>query len=245
MRTAAFVLGIIGGLYGLVVATIGAAASFLSPLIAGTGSTLLYLLPLASLVGAGLALTNPRIAAYCMLSSAAGWLILGFVNHYVINAVTIAPLMMNAVGGVFALEDYLQSQGASLKETLQEIRSVLTGLGNKVRTDAHRVVALHPSFSVSAHLNGTTVSYQITSAKPSCTVGRGTEGVDMRVAHSTVSRHHARIELRGSEIWVTDLKSSNGTRVGGVALQQSPMRASPPCDLQVGSIKLVITIGVR
>ena len=35
----------------------------------------------------------------------------------------------------------------------------------------------------------------------------------------SVSRHHARIELRGEELAIVDLGSTNGTRVNGVAVR--------------------------
>src|SRR5512135_3019023 len=47
------------------------------------------------------------------------------------------------------------------------------------------------------------------------TVGRG-EGVDVRLADSSVSRLHAELVRRGPYVYVTDLGlSTNGTRVNG------------------------------
>ncbi len=45
-------------------------------------------------------------------------------------------------------------------------------------------------------------------------VGSGAD-VGLRLEHPTVSRRHARLESREEGVWVTDLGSSNGTRVAG------------------------------
>ncbi|HET8648147.1 MAG TPA: FHA domain-containing protein, partial [Vicinamibacteria bacterium] len=42
----------------------------------------------------------------------------------------------------------------------------------------------------------------------------------LRLDHPTVSRRHARLEVRGDEVELTDLGSSNGTRVNDRAVQQ-------------------------
>jgi pSer/pThr/pTyr-binding forkhead associated (FHA) protein len=57
-------------------------------------------------------------------------------------------------------------------------------------------------------------------------VGRATRA-DVWIDHSTVSRHHARIFVAGTEARVEHLRSKNGTSVGGNRLAQ-------PLDLRDG-----------
>jgi serine phosphatase RsbU (regulator of sigma subunit) len=49
-------------------------------------------------------------------------------------------------------------------------------------------------------------------------VGRGAE-CDLRLVDLRVSRQHCRLELRGDELWVEDLRSRRGTRLNGRALE--------------------------
>jgi diguanylate cyclase (GGDEF)-like protein len=54
-------------------------------------------------------------------------------------------------------------------------------------------------------------------ARDLVTIGRG-EACDVVLASSSVSRRHARLELRAGEWWIRDLSSANGTWVDGVQL---------------------------
>jgi len=46
---------------------------------------------------------------------------------------------------------------------------------------------------------------------------------DVVIDDPTVSRHHARIELRGGELVICDLGSTNGTTVDGVRIEGIPL----------------------
>jgi class 3 adenylate cyclase len=61
-------------------------------------------------------------------------------------------------------------------------------------------------------------------------VGRAVDQCELVLAHSTVSRRHARLSLVGEALQIEDLGSTNGTAVNGV-----PARVGAPVPVQVGS----------
>jgi hypothetical protein len=91
LRISALIFGILAGLLGLPLAILSSALDFHGPLV--------YLVPIASLVGGGIALNQPAAAGILLLLSAVFWLWLGFG----INGVTIGPVALNVIGGVLAL----------------------------------------------------------------------------------------------------------------------------------------------
>lgn len=68
-------------------------------------------------------------------------------------------------------------------------------------------------------------------------IGRGSE-CRVRIASSTVSRVHARLNVDGNEATIEDLESKNGTYVGGNRVE-TPVRLSPGDEIRVGSVRLV------
>ncbi len=56
-------------------------------------------------------------------------------------------------------------------------------------------------------------------------VGRG-EDCAVRISDAMVSRHHAEIFPEGDRWWVRDLKSSNGTLIGGKAIDKLPLNGT-------------------
>lgn len=58
--------------------------------------------------------------------------------------------------------------------------------------------------------------------RPSLVLGRA-DDCGAVVADDSVSRHHARFELRDDRWWLVDLGSSNGTRINGVKLKEGPV----------------------
>ncbi|HEX5504947.1 MAG TPA: FHA domain-containing protein, partial [Thermomicrobiales bacterium] len=68
------------------------------------------------------------------------------------------------------------------------------------------------------------------------TIGRQ-DGNDLVLDDARISRQHARLEVRGGDLVVTDLGSANGTRINGRAVSGSqPLR--PGDVLQLGGTKL-------
>ena len=68
-------------------------------------------------------------------------------------------------------------------------------------------------------------------------IGRGSE-CGVRIASSTVSRVHARLNIDGNQATIEDLESKNGTYLAGQRLD-APARLSPGDEIRVGSVRLV------
>src|ERR1051326_1461774 len=54
------------------------------------------------------------------------------------------------------------------------------------------------------------------------TVGRGTD-TTIRIEDSTISHHHATIQINGNEVTLRDLNSTNGTRVNGQKIMEAKL----------------------
>jgi hypothetical protein len=79
---------------------------------------------------------------------------------------------------------------------------------------------------------------EVIAVAEGATLGRGT-GADVRVADSAVSGEHARIERIGRRWVVTDLGSTNGTRVNDARV--APQRALRAGDvLSLGTVRLQV-----
>jgi len=76
---------------------------------------------------------------------------------------------------------------------------------------------------------------RVTDLTGELSVGR-TEGNDLVLNHPSVSRKHAKFEIRGSAWWIIDLKSTNGVKVNGNLITESEVVAGD--KLLVGSVQL-------
>jgi DNA-binding winged helix-turn-helix (wHTH) protein len=61
------------------------------------------------------------------------------------------------------------------------------------------------------------------------------------IDHTSVSRHHARIEISGERVTVEDLQSKNGTFLGGKKLD-SPAPLTDGDELKIGSVSLTFRV---
>ena len=102
MSTAALILGLLGGLFGLVVEFFGYAAGGIVGAASSTSLVLYQLvsmaIPIASLVGGGLAKVNAFAAGALMLLSAVGMLLLFGFDFF-----TALSLVLSGIGAVLAL----------------------------------------------------------------------------------------------------------------------------------------------
>jgi len=69
------------------------------------------------------------------------------------------------------------------------------------------------------------------------TIGRATDN-DLVLGDSRVSRHHARLQSRRGTLVLTDLASSNGTRVNGITVHEVVL--GPGDRIQLGDSVLVV-----
>jgi Adenylate cyclase, family 3 (some proteins contain HAMP domain) len=76
---------------------------------------------------------------------------------------------------------------------------------------------------------------RVMDLKHELSVGR-TEGNDLILNHPSVSRKHAKFELRGEYWWIVDLKSTNGVKVNGNLVTEAQIGAGD--KLSVGSVLL-------
>ncbi len=68
------------------------------------------------------------------------------------------------------------------------------------------------------------------------TIGRGKD-TDLLLPDISVSRHHAKIEQRGKELYLVDLGSQNGTKVNGKPIREKVLKSGD--KLQVGKFIIV------
>lgn len=75
-------------------------------------------------------------------------------------------------------------------------------------------------------------------------LGRLENGVDIRIDNAEVSRRHARIFLRGTQVMIEDLGALNGTMVSGArALQGAPVPLSDACTIAFGPLVFDLRMG--
>ncbi len=76
---------------------------------------------------------------------------------------------------------------------------------------------------------------RITDVRQETSIGR-TEGNDIILNHPSVSRKHAKLELRGEICWIIDLKSTNGVKVNGNLVAEAAV--NPGDKILIGSVQL-------
>jgi hypothetical protein len=74
------------------------------------------------------------------------------------------------------------------------------------------------------------------------TIGRQPDN-DVTIAHSSVSRHHARIAPVEGGYWIVDLGSRNGTLVNGVPVGGTPRQLANGDRIGIGEVTLVFQAG--
>src|SRR5580765_7414793 len=72
------------------------------------------------------------------------------------------------------------------------------------------------------------------------TIGR-VEDNTFQIAESSVSSHHCEVLLRGSDVIIKDLNSTNGTFINGEKISESVLKAGQ--TLKLGQIELRLETG--
>ncbi|MGC8915809.1 MAG: FHA domain-containing protein [Thermoanaerobaculum sp.] len=76
--------------------------------------------------------------------------------------------------------------------------------------------------------------------KPRVVLGRGA-GCDIQLTDSEVSRRHAMLEIRGDDVTLKDLGSTNGTFVDGVRVNQASLASQQEFSLGTTTLMLIVT----
>jgi hypothetical protein len=84
-------------------------------------------------------------------------------------------------------------------------------------------------------LSGPQNGEELVLRKPVTTVGRALDN-DIVLEAGDVSRHHARIEYADAQLRVTDLGSTNGTRVNGKSIRSHPIAAGD--EITFGTLRV-------
>jgi neutral peptidase B len=75
-------------------------------------------------------------------------------------------------------------------------------------------------------------------------IGRSPEQADLVIADQSVSRKHARLRLKGSDLAIEDLDSANGTVVDGRVIKAGrPVPLDPGGEVELGAVRLTLTKG--
>ena len=83
--------------------------------------------------------------------------------------------------------------------------------------------AAKKSFLVLIYPAGPQMGKRYELTKRETVIGRGSD-VDLVVERESVSRKHAQVERRGNNYWIVDLKSTNGTYLNDVAINEAQLR---------------------
>jgi hypothetical protein len=84
-------------------------------------------------------------------------------------------------------------------------------------------------------LSGVQSGEELILRKPVTTIGRALDN-DIVIESGDVSRHHARIEYVDDQLRITDLGSTNGTRVNGKSVRTHPIAAGD--ELTFGTLRV-------
>src|SRR5712672_1701929 len=71
------------------------------------------------------------------------------------------------------------------------------------------------------------------------TIGR-VEDNTFQIADPSVSSHHCEVHLRGSDIFIRDLNSTNGSFIGGNKVEESVLK--PGQILRIGQVELKLEV---
>ena len=118
--------------------------------------------------------------------------------------------LLRAHGGQCLRYRHRTSHGSSASGTEPPSNQSSAGIGYETLTDSP---IRRPVSRVSSDRSGARIA-PIQLGKTPLVIGRNPD-CDVRLASRTLSRHHARIELRDNGYIITDLGSSNGTLVDG------------------------------
>jgi len=114
----------------------------------------------------------------------------------------------------------INNSGADLYEGEEESVTQITRVSNvKTKTADESKKA----FLVLIYPAGPMMGKRFELKKKETIIGRGAD-VDLLVDNDSVSRRHAKVEKRGEGYWIVDLKSTNGTYLNDVGVNEAQLR---------------------
>lgn len=146
--------------------------------------------------------------------------------------------IITIIAGLYMIYVSQQSNVASLYAEKPKDIGIRIGVPSGPATQAL------PNYIVSALLPGGQIARsEISSAQKSCTIGRSRDQANLVINDDTVSRAHARLDLRNGELWLTDLGSTNGTQLGDAPVKGSEARVRSGDRITVGSVIITVSRG--
>lgn len=100
------------------------------------------------------------------------------------------------------------------------------------------------TYLLSAILNdGSVVRAEVSGRKARQVIGRDASDSDISLRDGTISRRHALIELKNDLLWVSDLGSTNGTKINSSPVGREPVIANAGDSIIVGTVKVSVSRG--
>ena len=159
------------------------------------------------------------------------------VPDWVLRSFVYASIAATPLVVILAWKYQFTMQGLVRDPEDEEAELDGTGLLNRARTK-HDTLGVSP-ITVSWQSEGE-ATQQVETSQP-IVIGRDT-GCDIVVLNPHVSRSHAVIWAHNSAWYVTDLKSANGTWLGGSSIQESVLRDNDVLSLDQDGPQLTISV---
>jgi hypothetical protein len=241
LQIAAMITGILGGLTSLSIGLFGAASAALMGAIspghhlAVTFFQILFVVvPVLGIVGGAVVKAFP-VLSFCLMGGSA--LILTYIFSSMLWLAGM-PILLTATGALLSFIHWKNSEGgispSPLEGTLSSVAK-LSADGQAISRSGYLLSALLP--------NGQIARTAISQERSSCTIGRSREQADFVIDDDTVSRVHAQLNLRDGDLWLSDMGSTNGTRLASLVVGASPERVRLGDRITVGSVILTVSKG--
>ena len=159
------------------------------------------------------------------------------VPDWVLRSFVYASIAATPLVVILAWKYQFTMQGLVRDPEDEEAELDGTGLLNRARTK-HDTLGISP-ITVSWQSEGE-ATQQVETSQP-IVIGRDT-GCDIVVLNPHVSRSHAVIWAHNSAWYVTDLKSANGTWLGGSSIQESVLRDNDVLTLDQAGPQLTVRV---
>lgn len=159
------------------------------------------------------------------------------VPDWVLRSFIYASIAATPLVVILAWKYQFTMQGLVRDPEDEEAELDGTGLLNRARTK-HDTLGISP-ITVSWQSEGE-ATQKVETSQP-IVIGRDT-GCDIVVLNPHVSRSHAVIWAHNSAWYVTDLKSANGTWLGGSSIQESVLRDNDVLSLDQDGPQLTVRV---